>query len=181
MAFRPTADSPLGTLWHAFPRAGRVTWIGLRPGRREPMLAVDQAAAVAGQGLKGDRWRPRPGGIGTRQVTLIQAEHLPVVASLMGRAELDPCDLRRNLVVAGINLTALRTRRIQVGGAVLAVAGPCEPCSRMEETLGPGGWNAMRGHGGWNAQVASSGAITVGDPVTVLPDEPDDPEEPSLF
>ncbi len=171
MAFRPTADSPLGALYDAFPRSGRLAWLGLRPGRRESMVPVEEAEAVVGEGLEGDRWQPRPGGVGTRQVTLFQAEHLPVVAALMGVEELDPGNLRRNLVIAGINLTALRERRVRVGAAVLAVAGPCEPCSRMEENLGPGGWNAMRGHGGWNAQVLEGGPIRLGDPVAFLPDD----------
>lgn len=170
VAFRPTADSPLGQLRDAFPRAGWVDWIGLRPVRREPMVAVEEATAVVGEGLEGDRWRPRPGGVGTRQVTLAQAEHRPVVAALMGLDVVEPDALRRNLHIAGINITALRERRVRVGEVLLAVAGPCEPCSRMEENLGPGGWNAMRGHGGWNAQVLEGGTIRVGDPVTFVPD-----------
>jgi MOSC domain-containing protein YiiM len=72
---------------------------------------------------------------------------------------------RRNIVVSGINLLALKDRRFQIGGAVLEATGPCEPCSRMEENLGPGGYNAMRGHGGITARVVEEGTIRVGDEV----------------
>lgn len=162
----PSPDSPLAELRGAFPRPGRVTWIGVRPGRGEPVEALDAVVAEVGAGLAGDRWRPRRGGQGTRQVTLVQAEHLPVVAALVGRDEIDPALLRRNLVVAGINLTALAGQQVAVGDdVVLELAGPCAPCSKMEVALGPGGYNALRGHGGWNAKVLRSGTIRVGDEV----------------
>jgi hypothetical protein len=64
--------------------------------------------------LIGDHYSGRPGG--KRQVTLIQAEDLAAIASYLGR-EVTPGDLRRNLVVSGINLRALKDRRFQVGQA----------------------------------------------------------------
>jgi MOSC domain-containing protein YiiM len=164
----PPPSSALAELLDAFPRPGRVAWIGLRPALREPVVVVPEVLAEEGAGLMGDRFRPRRGGSGTRQVTLIQAEHLPVIAALAGRDAVDPAELRRNLVVSGINLVALKRRRIGVGGAVLELTTACEPCSRMEETLGTGGYNAMRGHGGWNARVVQSGPIRTGDAVADL-------------
>jgi MOSC domain-containing protein YiiM len=76
--------------------------------------------------------------------------------------------LRRNLVVSGVNLLALKGRRFLVGEAMLEGTGPCHPCSRMEEALGPGGLNAMRGHGGLNARVLQGGLIRLGAAVWVL-------------
>lgn len=105
---------------------------------------------------------------GKRAVTLIQAEHLPVIAALAGLDMVDPANLRRNIVVAGINLLALRKARIRVGTAVLEGTGPCAPCSRMEAVLGPGGYNAMRGHGGLTAAVIQPGQIRQGDAVSFL-------------
>lgn len=165
----PPPGSPLGRLRGAFPRAGRVEWIGVRPGRREPVVVLDRVRAEVGTGLEGDRYAPRPGGAGSHQVTLLQAEHLPVIAALVGRDEVAPALLRRNLVVSGINLAALKGWRIRVGEAVLEVVEPCVPCSRMEEVLGPGGYNAVRGHGGWHATVEAPGLLALGDPVTPDP------------
>jgi MOSC domain-containing protein YiiM len=78
----PPPDSELHRLMTRFPRVGQVRWIGLRPARGVPMRTVDNAEAVAGKGLRGDRYG---GGSGKRGITLIQAEHLPAIAALLGR------------------------------------------------------------------------------------------------
>ncbi|MBI1384651.1 MAG: hypothetical protein GC150_07050 [Rhizobiales bacterium] len=148
------------TTRHAGP--GRVRWIAVRPARRAPMT-LRECVDVLPQGLVGDH-RMREG---KRAVTLVQWEHLCVIASLLGRAEIGPELLRRNIAVAGINLLALRHRVIEIGTAKLRVTGPCAPCSRMEEALGSGGYNAVRGHGGVTAEVVSAGVITIGDAVAL--------------
>lgn len=146
------------TARHAQP--GRLVWIGLRPERLAAVRSVDRVE-VAEDGPTGDHGRP-----GKRAVTLIQSEHLPVIAALVGAGRIDPATLRRNLLISCLNLASLRGRRIGVGKVVLRITGPCAPCSRMEAALGPGGYNAMRGHGGWCAEVVTPGVIAVGDVVS---------------
>lgn len=163
---RPPDDSVLGQLMARFPRAGHVEFIGVRPARDAEVQAVDAVQAVAGRGLVGDRYS---GGSGKRGVTLIQAEHLPVIATLAGLESLDPGTLRRNLVVRGLPLMALKGRRFRIGDVVLEGTGPCDPCSKMEAALGEGGYNAMRGHGGLCARIVEGGVIRLGDPVCALP------------
>lgn len=164
---------PLSDLLATVPQPGRLSWIGLRTARRGPIDVVDQVEAVAGVGLLGDRKAAKriPNPASKRQVTLIQAEHLDVVAALLDRGPIDPAVVRRNLVVSGVNLHALDKRRFRVGDVVLEGAGPCHPCSRMEEdvALGRGGYQAMRGHGGIVARVLSGGTLHVGDEVDLLP------------
>lgn len=140
-------------------QAGAVTWIGLRPKRRAAM-AVVQRADVTVEGLKGDHGRP-----GKRAITLFQTEHLAVIGAFLGQAPPDPEALRRNLHIARLNLSSLRGAKVWVGNALLQITGPCAPCSRMQETLGLGGYNALRGHGGWTADVLTTGVVHVGDPV----------------
>ncbi|PTX58071.1 MOSC domain-containing protein YiiM [Litoreibacter ponti] len=150
----------LKDLMALYPHPGRVDWIGVRPARRADMIALDDVE-ITEAGLEGDR-HPSPG---KRAVTLIQSEHLPVIAALTG-IEVTPEMLRRNLVISGINLTSLRGREIEIGTTRLKITGPCAPCSRMEDTLGHGGYNAMRGHGGMTAEVLRAGRISLGDALT---------------
>jgi MOSC domain-containing protein YiiM len=183
-----TSPENLRALTANFPRAGRIEQVLLRPARDVPMQSVERAEAIVARGLAGDRSAARasaganaarasaganamPGG-GKRQVTLIQAEHLPVIAALVSRGAVEASLLRRNLVVSGLNLLAARALfkdqplRLMLGDAVvLEISGPCEPCSKMEAALGAGGYNAMRGHGGVTARVLQAGTLRVGDAV----------------
>ncbi|MCA0394024.1 MAG: MOSC domain-containing protein [Proteobacteria bacterium] len=162
----PPPGTGLHRLMTRFPRAGEVRWIGLRPARDVPMQAVAQVDAIAGGGLAGDRYK---GGSGKRGLTLIQAEHLPVIAALAGHASIAPATLRRNLVVSGIPLLALKGQRFRIGEVLLEGTEPCDPCSRMEDALGPGGYNAMRGMGGLCARILEGGTLRVGDALAWQP------------
>lgn len=170
MAFPFFGDdkSTVARLLATLPQTGRLEWIGQRPVRRETLVSVPEAELKTDSHLLGDHARPKTDG--KRQVTLMQHEHLAAVASYLGLdAPLDPARLRRNLVVSGLNLLALRNRQIRIGDEViLDITGECHPCSRMEEELGPGGYNAMRGHGGLTAHIARGGRIRVGDAVRTM-------------
>ena len=148
------------------PQIGQVRWIGVRPESRGQMLELDAVEARREAGLTGDHARPGPRN--ARQVTLIQWEHLAVASALLNR-ELSPVDLRRNIAVAGINLFSLKGQRFRIGQALLETTGWCQPCARLEERLGPGTFQAMRGHGGITARVLEGGIIRLHDQVRVEP------------
>ncbi|MBH24743.1 MAG: MOSC domain-containing protein [Myxococcales bacterium] len=156
---------------------GHVQWIGVRPERGAPMRALNEVEAVATVGLRGDRYHSTRDG--KRQVTLIQGEHLPALGAFLGRGPVAPERTRRNLVIEGVNLLALKHHRIAIGEAVvLEYSGLCAPCGKMDrdDRLGPGGFAAMRGHGGITARILVGGVIRVGDPVRALLDDiPTDP------
>ena len=151
------------------PQTGRLEAIWVRPARRAPTQHRTTTGAIADVGLEGDRRAgSRPTPRGKRHVTLVQAEHLPVIAALLGQPSLDAGRLRRNLVVAGLNLASVRDRRFSIGAVVLEGTGWCHPCSRMEEELGVGGYQAVRHHGGITARILEGGALHVGDDVSVV-------------
>lgn len=156
-------------LMKRMPQQGEVRWIGVRPAKRERLLACAAVGVTVEDGLEGDHYSGRSR---KRQVTLIQEEHLAAVASIMGLEVADPQLTRRNIVVRGINLQALKGRRFCIGSVVLEGTGECHPCSRMEENFGAGGYNAMRGHGGLTAKVVEGGRIALGDAVAYVSDAP---------
>lgn len=160
-------QTPLQQLLDTLPQTGRVEWIGLRPTRRAKLNIVEQVFAHQDTGLEGDRYS---GSSGKRQVTLIQQEHLAVIASALGIAQCPPELLRRNIAVSGINLLALKNKQFRIGNAVLEYTGLCHPCSFMETTFGAGGYNAVRGHGGITAKVIRNGIIKLHSGVQALSD-----------
>lgn len=160
MPFAPS--SSLARLIEAPVRPGVVEWIGVRPARGAAMRELAVAELVAGQGIDGDRYGNAGG---ARQVTLVAVESLAAIASHLGRDAVAFDALRRNVVVRGINLVALKGRRFRIGAAVLEASGECHPCSRIESSLGTGGYNAARGLGGITARVVAGGKVAIGDRV----------------
>ena len=153
-------------LFELFPRTGKLDYISIRPARNQSVTVLDEAQVEINGGLVGDHYS---GQNGKRHVTLLQAEHLPVIASFMGWPDLDPALTRRNLVVSGLNLLALKGHKFQIGDEVqLEYTGECYPCSKMETALGTGGYNALRGHGGITARVIRGGVIRVGNGVKLI-------------
>ena len=159
-----TTPLTLKQLIQNLPQQGEVEWIGVRPKKRAPLEILD-CVTVLENGLDGDHYASRSG---NRGITLIQQEHINAIASLLHKSSVSPFELRRNIVVSGINLLALKDREFKIGSATLQMTGLCHPCSRMEEVLGSGGYNAVRGHGGINARVISPGIIRLGDKVIAI-------------
>ncbi|MDP3817143.1 MOSC domain-containing protein [Pseudomonas sp.] len=162
--------SPRQQLLAAVPQQGQVRGIGVRPTARAGMLELKAVEARREAGLTGDHSRPGPRN--ARQVTLIHREHLAVIGAQLGRSTgqaITPQDLRRNIAISGINLFSLKGRRFRIGQALLETTGWCQPCARLEERLGPGAFQAVRGHGGIAARVLQGGIICLNDDRCVEP------------
>lgn len=147
---------------NTMPQIGKLEWIGVRPARNTRMQEVAHVNVSVEHGLEGDHYSKMGG---NRQVTLIQAEHLQAMASILKVEEIAPALTRRNMVISGINLLAFQDRQFQIGEVILQMTGNCYPCSKMERYFGPGAYNAMRGHGGITAKVIKGGTIRLGDEV----------------
>jgi len=143
----------------------RLLWIGLRTAHRGLIQVAREAMGVAGLGLDGDHAThdrsPQ------RQLTLITTDDLGVISSHLGRP-VEPMLLRRNLLVECRGAPLSRGVSYRLGDMVFLVTGPCEPCSRIREALGPDGLNAMRGHGGVTAKIIRGGKLSLGEPLIQL-------------
>ena len=133
---------------------------------KEELSVVESVKVEKGIGLVGDHFKGSSSG--KRQVTLIQQEHLNVISKILGEKRIDPKLTRRNIVVSGINLLSLKQQQFRIGDVTLETTGICAPCSRMEENLGAGGYNAMRGHGGITSTVIEDGEIKLGDSIELI-------------
>jgi MOSC domain-containing protein YiiM len=140
-------------------RSGTIEALFLKPAPGEPMAPVEAAAAVQGEGLRGDAAYGRP----KRQVLLIEGETLDELALLA----LLPGDVRENVTVRGARLAGLAPGTLlTVGDVVLEVTMDCAPCDFMND-LRPGLRDATEGRRGTLARVLSGGELRRGDRIAV--------------
>ena len=139
---------------------------------RASVRAVDEAVAVAGRGLAGDRYERQSGTCSDwprdHEFTLIEAEVVELVEDEFG-LRLAPGESRRNVTTRGVRLNPLVGRRFRIGGEVLCEGTRlCEPCAHLEVVTGQGGLcRALAGRGGLRARLLTGGTIRVGDAITV--------------
>ncbi len=149
---------------------GRIESIHITPTAEAAMRSVDQAVAVAGVGLEGDRYaarmgsfsaKPKPG----RQLTLIEAEAIEALERELGMV-LAPGETRRNLITRGVALNHLVGREFTVGGVRLLGHELCEPCADLARMTGkPQILPGLVHRGGLRAEILEGGLIRVGDSV----------------
>jgi len=161
---RKNASGTAPTSW-----AGAVASIHLAPAATAPMTAVNQARAIPGKGLEGDRYflevgtfsnKPGP----AREVTLIEIEALEALKRDY-QLELDPGNARRNIVTRGVPLNHLVGREFRVGETTLRGIRLCEPCSHLARLTAAGVERGLAHRGGLRAQVVTPGVIRVGDAI----------------
>ena len=141
--------------------------------RAAPMKKVDQLYALAGRGIKGDRYFlgtgtyskiPEPG----RQVTLIKSE---VLESLKNKLEINvkPEESRRNILTQGIEINDLIGTEFYVGTVRLRAHRITQPCLYLENLLDqPGLYKELWDNGGISCEILSDGVIKERDIITAL-------------
>jgi MOSC domain-containing protein YiiM len=148
---------------------GTVESIHVASAATEPMQAVEQAEAIPGVGLEGDRYasklgtfyKPEP----AYELTLIESEAVEALRRDYEIA-LAPGDARRNIVTRGVPLNHLVGREFHVGDVRIRGIRLCEPCDHLQRLTGVSVIKGLLHRGGLRAQILSKGRIRVGDAVS---------------
>lgn len=123
---------------------------------RHPIEEFEAVECVAGEGLRGDRFfgykRDYKG-----QITLFEWEVFLALRAQHGDGNTSPARLRRNLIVAGADLTALIGVEFELQGVRLAGTEECRPCYWMDQAIGAGAEAWLRGRGGLRCRILTDG------------------------
>jgi MOSC domain-containing protein YiiM len=126
-------------------RAGSLDAIFVTGAGGAPMESVEAVEAVAGGGLRGDRYSEHRGHwspLDECQVTLVAAETLDEIETTFG-VSVHAGEHRRNLVTRGLDLMNLYGRTFTIGDAVLAFDRPRPPCRYIASITEPGMTRAL--------------------------------------
>jgi MOSC domain-containing protein YiiM len=119
-----------------------------------------------GLGIVGDRFFGQQAHV-QASVTVLDAVVLDHVADDLGLPRtLDPAAARRNIVLRGVNVDALRGATVSLdsgdGPVGFLVHRPANPCAWMDVMLAPGAHRAMRGRGGMRCEPTTDGILRLG-------------------
>ena len=156
---------------------GRIERIHVAPDSGDPMTERRKAEAVAGRGLRGDRYftddglwsaldeDPEREVKEASELTFIEYEALSAVERDL-EIEIPSGAHRRNVTTRDVPLNHLVGRTFAVGDAVCEGILLCEPCGYMQSLVGKEGLaDGLVHRGGLNASVIESGRFAVGDEV----------------
>ena len=148
---------------------GTVDSIHIAPVASEPTVSVEQAHAVPGKGLEGDRYfkgagkfsdRPDPG----REITLIEIEAIEALEREY-KYKLSPGDARRNIVTRDVPLNHLVDREFTVGEVILRGIRLNGPCNHLAGLTDDKVKEGLVHRGGLRAQILTEGVIRTGDTI----------------
>ena len=145
---------------------GLVAQIFIGPDAGAPMKRVEEVGAITGKGLEGDRYFDAgdEGHDPSLEVTLFSAEGIEAGRATDG-LDIDPEDMRRNLMTEGVSLSSLIGRRFSVGEVQLEGLEENPPCAHLQRLAGKPLLKPMIDNGGIRARIIVSGTIRVGDEI----------------
>ena len=114
-------------------------------------------------GLRGDRYfGSKPDYKG--QVTFFDAAVVQAVRDEFAQADLSSSVFRRNLIVAGVDLSKWVGKRFRFQGVEFEASEECRPCYWMDRAVAPGAEEFLKTdfRGGLRARILSDGILRAG-------------------
>lgn len=149
--------------------SGKVEMILIAAAEAEPITSVPEVIAHEGRGLEGDRYYEHKGKFKKlepkRQATFIEIEAIEAVRRDHD-IEVEPADIRRNIVTRGVPLNHFVGKTFKVGDATFLGIKLCEPCDYMQKLAGKPVKDPLKHRGGLRAEIIASGTVKVGDVLT---------------
>jgi MOSC domain-containing protein YiiM len=144
---------------------GTVAAILITATAEAPLSRVDEAEALAGRGLAGDRYAA---GRGTFSGPGRGYELTLVAAEVLDEIQLSWEQARRNIVTRGISLNGLVGRRFRIGSVECVGRRLAEPCAHLEKLARPGLLRPLVHRGGLRADIIKGGVIRLGDEIEAI-------------
>lgn len=157
------------------PNGPRLAQIFIAPNRGARMQPCERVFAEAGRGLVGDRYHAGTGTFsgrselvaGMREVSVIAAEAVHECGRRLDH-DLRAADLRRNLVLEGLDPMRLRGHMLQIGSVRLALLGSCPPCGYLSRLLGYDMRRGLAHIGGMRARILVDGMLQSDSPIEII-------------
>lgn len=147
---------------------GTVHSIHIAPAGKAAMQSIEQAMALPGTGLEGDRYALKQGTfykpLPDYELTLIESEAIEALRRDY-KIEIAPGAARRNIVTRDVPLNHLVGREFRIGRVKICGIRLCEPCSHLEGLTGQPVIKGLIHRGGLRAQILTQGMIRVGDAI----------------
>lgn len=150
---------------------GKVESINIAASKEAPMKSVNEARAVPGHGLEGDRYfliqdayyKPQP----DRELTLVEAESIESFRNEF-QIDFDLSATRRNVVTRGVPLNHLVGKEFWIGEVKARGLRLCEPCAHLQRLSHPKVLPGLVHRAGLRAQILTDGVIRVGEVLKVV-------------
>ncbi len=139
---------------------GTITALHIARVKGTPSDPVQEARALSGQGIEGDRSCSVDN---TRQVLVMDQETLD-------RLDVKPGQVKENITTVGLDLENAQAGQVLFVGddVTLEFVGPCVACGKMNN-IRPGLLEEIQGRRGMLAVVINGGEFKVGDTVRLEP------------
>ena len=145
---------------------GKVEALFIGPEEGGPITGVESVSAVAGRGLEGDRYFHSGEGEHdpTLEITLVEIEPLEE-APTKHDLDVQPIDMRRNVVTRGVTLRDLIGKEFNVGEVRVEGLEDNPPCRHLSSLAGKDLLKALIENGGIRGRIVRSGTIRAGDSI----------------